>query len=60
MSAVAEQTNLAEPQDTQRLAQFVAGVRADGSYDPSSLQIPATTREIIDRIANAYGLVEPQ
>lgn len=41
------------------LAQFLAGVRADGSYDPRSLQIPGTTGEIVGRIAKAYGLVEP-
>jgi hypothetical protein len=40
------------------LAQFLAGVRADGSYDPRTLQISGTTSEIVDRIAKAYGLLQ--
>lgn len=42
------------------LARFLAGVRADGGYDPRALQISGTTDEILTRIAEAYGLAEPE
>jgi hypothetical protein len=35
---------------------FLEGLAADTSYDPKQLQIRATTREVIERIALAYGL----
>lgn len=41
------------------LSQFLEGVAIDGTYDPNSLQIPNTTKEILARIAQAYGLNAP-
>ena len=41
------------------LSQFLQSVAADGTYDPKSLQITATTKEILGRIAQAYGLNAP-
>jgi hypothetical protein len=39
--------------------QFLEGIAVDGTYDPKSLQITATTNEILARIAQAYGLNAP-
>ncbi len=41
------------------LTQFLDGIGADGSQDPKALQISGTTRELLARIAKAYGLAEP-
>jgi hypothetical protein len=41
------------------LSQFLERIAVDGTYDPKSLQITATTNEILARIARAYGLKVP-
>jgi hypothetical protein len=41
------------------LSQFLEGIAVDGTYDPKSLQMTATTNEILARIAQAYGLNAP-
>jgi hypothetical protein len=38
------------------VSDFLSGIAGDASYDPAQLRIGASSREIVNRIAKAYGV----
>jgi hypothetical protein len=45
-----------QPAIAKDVSDFLVGIAADTSYDPAHLRIRASSREIVDRIAKAYGV----